>query len=175
MIASNPLGRDDLVAVVAQGIRERKGPREIADDLGVSPAQVYRVADAAGLAIRRGKITPPPTLRRVIRDMKPVDALEFVLEAYEQLVGESEGQLVLLANMGMTNQQARIYALLDRNKGRIVTHDMIADAASHVSHKGAVSNATIKVQVHRLREIIEHWPVRIVTVWGTGYRLEDKA
>lgn len=67
--------------VIRQGIEDGRKTMEIADDLGTSSPSVYRAAAKAGLPLCRGRVQHPQTLRRAVEDMRPVQALEYVLEA----------------------------------------------------------------------------------------------
>lgn len=147
------------------------GGDRIAADLGIARRQtIYDVARREGIQLP-GQTYPAESLRRAIQDMKPADALEIVLEAYEQAIGfDAERQADLMAR-GLTNDQALIMMALE---GRgICTYDHLASAVSHARIEPTTEEA-IKAQVCLMRAKIQDWPVRIETVWGFGYRLVAK-
>lgn len=69
----------DLIEAI-RGRAGQMGPRVIAAEPGVNHSAVYRAADKAGIPIR-GRVQEIHTVRRVAEDIRPLDALEYVLEA----------------------------------------------------------------------------------------------
>lgn len=164
---------DHLVEAIRRGIDEHLGPTAIAEEIGMSAGMVYRIADHAGLPVRRGRVSPPPSLRRLVQDMPMSEALEYVLEAYEQMLNVEDTRLMELVEAGLTHQQALIYALMEERKGHVVPFENLHVAASHLRPEPMSMN-TLKVQVCHVRKVIKDWPVEIINIWGVGYCLKDK-
>lgn len=165
---------EQLAAEVQRGLAEHKGTSEIADDMGLSRKQVYRIASDANLALKTvRRVTGHATIRDYVQDMKPLAALEYVLEAYAQVSGEDRHRIMELVEKGLSSQQARIYQVLERHKGMPVAYERLITVVSHAQDK-PTSDESIKIQVHNIRNKIASWPTKIVTIWGMGYMLEDK-
>lgn len=159
------------VQAIEQGIKDGLSVSDIARALDCSTMQVYRAAFRAGLPICRGRVTQPITLRAAVQDMKPSDALEFVLEAYEMLTGQKQAPQRIFGAVNLTQQQATIFAMLRKSAGVPVSRERISAVLSAAGSIEGVSDGCIKVQVTRLRKKLEGRCV-IKTVWGMGYVLE---
>lgn len=163
-----PRGATDPEAV-RQGIADGRSCRQIARDLGTSPATVYRTADKTDLQARRGVVLPPLTLRRAIEDMRPTEALDYVLEAYEALAGQDVASQDL-APVYLTPQQTLIFALLHRRLGQTVRFDAIMSAIDAATGEVSASPDGLRVRVTHLRNrLAGHYT--ITNIWGVGYRM----
>ena len=163
-----PLDPGD-VAAIERGIEERRPVEHIADDLGMGKGAVYRIADRAGLTIRNGPPPPAPrTLREAVRGMSDKDALEYALEAYEQVAGQTDADLALGLSLGLTQAQAAIFGLLHRHLGSPVAHERLGAAATFEETPGP---EVIQVQISKMRVKLAG-RYTISSVWGFGYQME---
>lgn len=165
--------RPQLAAAISARIKAGQGPGAIADDLGYDKGVVYRVADAYGLPIRRGRVPSIHTIRRAVEDMRPADALNYVLEAYEQLSGDTEARHRAFVGMGLTGQEAQVYAALDAHKGRTITREALLSIMANAGNENATGKL-LDVVICHIRKKIADWPVEIRTAHTIGYGLHDK-
>lgn len=112
-------------------------------------------------------------MRWHIRGWPIHEALEHVLQAYEAAQEATQEDYLDLIRRGMSPQQARIYALLEKNKGDIVTLERLTLVAEHV-RPDAIDANSIKVQLCKIRKVIKDWGLEVVNVWGVGYMLRDR-
>lgn len=165
-----PRNRTDPEAV-RQGIADGRSCRQIARDLGTSYMTIYRTADKVGVQARRGKVLSPMTLRHAVEDMRPADALEYALAAYEDLAGQV-GDPPALAPVPLSPQQATIFALLHRCLGQTVRFGAILAVVDAAAGSVTASPPTLKVQITHLRNrLAGHFT--ITNVWGVGYRMDN--
>lgn len=169
-MAANHAYRPIDPEAVRQGIADGRSCREIARDLGTSPMTIYRTADKAGLQARRGKVMPAMTLRLAVQDMRPGEALEYALSAYEQITGQ-EGDPRDLAPVALTPQLAVIFALLHRRLGQTVRFDAIMSVMDAATGEVSASPDGLRVRITHLRNrLAGHYT--ITNIWGVGYRMD---
>ena len=75
--------------------------------------------------------------------------------------------------LNLTPVEFEILALLARRKGSAVSRDAIVDAVLDSAHEG--SRRTLDVHISRLRRKLGMASGQLETVWGIGYRLNDKS
>ena len=77
-------------------------------------------------------------------------------------------------SVSLTAKELLLLKKLNQNRGKIVTFDAICQAVWEDSYYGYEN--TLMVHIRHLREKIEkdpNHPLLILTVWGTGYRMEN--
>ena len=77
-------------------------------------------------------------------------------------------------SVSLTAKELLLLKKLNQNRGKIVTFDAICQAVWEDSYYGYEN--TLMVHIRHLREKIEkdpNHPQLILTVWGTGYRMEN--
>jgi DNA-binding response OmpR family regulator len=109
----------------------------------------------AGTAASDGETAPDPSGLRIDTHARRVWA------------GEQE--------VGLTTKEFDVLALLNEDRGSVVTRDRLMDEVWDSNWFG--STKTLDVTVGRLRQKLEESeaPARVVTVRGVGFRLEDGA
>ena len=163
--------RDALVPWLHRPI----APREIARELGWHFSKVYRVADKFGLSVRGRRSQPLGDIETAVADMKPLEAVDYLLEAYRQLSGEDrEREWQLIADYGLSPSQARLYAILEARAAQIVPFALLETIFDQSSRGSAELASTIRVHVHGLRRRIRAAgvPVVITSIHGVGFRLQ---
>lgn len=116
----------------------------------------------------------PMSLRKAVQDMKISAALEYVLDAYDDLSGAGDARLAELILEGLSPQQALIYSMLEARAGSAVSLDHILSVVGSASwQRGGASQSSIPVQISRIRTFLRRrgWPPRIEAVNGYGYRM----
>lgn len=152
---------------VRQGIADGRSCRQIARDLDTSPMTIYRTADRVGLQARRGKVLPPTTLRHAVQDMRPAEALEYALAAYEQVTGQ-EGDPRDMAPVPLTPHLALIFALLHRRLGQTVRFDVLMSVIDAATGEVTASPDLLRVRITHLRNrLAGHFT--ITNIRGVGY------
>ena len=161
----------DLLAILERGLSDGSKTIEIAEDLGVSRATVYRMAVKAGLQAKRGKICYAETVRRAISDMTQGEAVDYLLEIIEQLIGQSDPIERDVCGVRLTAQQAIIFSMLNRNLNETVALDRLLTAINAGKHDARATGNGVHVQICKIRRLLrDHY--RIDTIWGLGFRME---
>lgn len=173
-VSLNPRPRHaccNLAAQIAVRAAAGMGGHRIAADLGLRrPQAVYEIARRHGISLP-GKTLDAPSLRKQIEDMRPAEALEIVLEAYEQVAGQHDERVMQLRMDGWTGQQAVILAALEARP--ICRREYLLDLLSHAAGS-EVADKTLSVQIYHIRKRLKGQPVKISNIWGGGYCLEKE-
>lgn len=103
--------------------------------------------------------------------MRDKDALEAVLQAWEDLTGQGKDNLSALVDKGFTAGEAALYALFERNLGRTVERDRILSVLSSTAGD-FLSDNSLQVRIHGLRKHIAGSGFEIITVHKIGYRMQ---
>lgn len=164
----------DLVdeATIRNGIADGLKTIEIARELGVSPQTVCRRATKMGLDARRGRIEHAATLRRAVQDMRPVEALEYALNAYEELAGGlSERPRAEIGAVRLTKQQSQIFDILHNRIGMAVSLNGLLSVMTAGSPTSDASVVSLRAQVcHMRKKLAGHFTIQ--TIYGGGYLME---
>jgi two-component system response regulator RegX3 len=146
---------DAIVELLGRGaddvVTDGDRPQEIA-------ARVRSVARRGGPPARRGDARTPPEGSGVLA--LDVDAQEVWVRGEAHLLPRRQFQLL---------------ELLVRNRGRVLTRELLIERVWEVDHPHRLLNA-LQVQVKRLREVVEEDPAHptlIRTVRGVGYRYDE--
>lgn len=110
----------------------------------------------------------PHTLRDAVQDMRPLDALEYALDAFEQVAGQTDADLALGLSLGLTPQQAAIFGLLHRDLGMPVGYERVHAVMDTADVKGFAASR-VRVSYIR-RKLAGRYTIK--TVWGFGYQME---
>lgn len=158
--------------LIRQGIAEGRKVTEIAEDLGVSRASVYRAADKADLPVRRGRVSYRGSMRNAVQGMKPMDALEHVLGAYEDLSGQIDQPPADVGGVYLTPDQSLIFALMVRHLGSLITHDAMLSVLDLCQDREVQKPKNVlAVQISQMRaKLAGQYDIK--TVWGRGYMME---
>lgn len=118
----------------------------------------------AGLAVRGG-------LRERIQGMRPIDAVNLLLDLIETSVPEhSPHSAAVLLDFGFQRQQAMILTVLREARGRLVTYDALCIRCA-LGEPTTVGNLHAQMVTIRRRLRLLNWPVQIVSVPGLGLRM----
>lgn len=152
------------------------GP-EIASAVGISETRVKRWAQKWGtpLSLRPVK---PATLRKFIKSKKlsQSDALEYVLQAYENVTGQFDGCHTLsFQNLKLTQAELTVFGFLKENVGERVKKTTLLDHYYSTIDEGDLPDVQIiDVLISKIRKKIKGSQFTIETIWGVGYRLIEK-
>lgn len=134
--------------------------------------RIYRAADKHGIPIRGGVSPAPHSIRRAIEDMRPSEALEFVLEAYENAIGHEGESLQIAFGLGATAPEAEVFCLLHRRLGQTVHIETILSVCNaHRPTAGQINKDTIAVYLSLLRKKLRGKFI-ITSARAFGYRME---
>lgn len=160
---------------VRQRVSQGENSRAIAAEVGATSAAVYRLCDRAGIPIR-GRRVPNRTHENIdtaIADMRPTEALEYVLEAFKQQTGQDDETLAYAASLGLTQGEGMVFGLLYRNMSHVVPIQRIVNFLD-VSQPGKTDRYTLRmvwVFIRKLRvKLAGRYTIR--TARGHGYILE---
>ena len=151
--------------------------RDIARRMRLDRTQIYRIADKAEIPIRRGHIRDEvKSLREIVENMKPAEALEYAIQAYENLAGRlTDESRELFAQLKLTPAQSAIFNMLHHRRETTVTKgEMLDNYYALMSEEKLPDIKIIDVLVCQIRKKIKGTQFRIETVWGVGYRLEEQ-
>lgn len=102
--------------------------------------------------------------------MKPIDAVEFLLDLIEVSVPE-HGQLQVekYYNLGFTVTESKVLIVLEQHKGTIMGSEVL------VYRLGLPNDRTLEVHVCNIRRKIQknNLAISIKTIHGTGYMMEE--
>lgn len=111
--------------------------------------------------------------------MNPMQALreenEELRERIRQLEAALHPKLSVPAEWGLAPAEGRIFRLLvDRE---MATYEALCIAARHLENRDVASNLAAQVHIARIRRKLLPFPVRILNIWGVGYRMhpDDRA
>lgn len=164
----------------AEAIRERikagMGVEATARDVGVSKNTVARHMAAEGVMNSAGTRPVSQSIAERVADMKPADAVEFLIAAYDNLAGAMRCIEEEAFACGMTPAEAQIFGILRRHQGRAVTHDMLVAAMDDRADAERLRDTPklCKVYICKMRRKLDGTGWTIETVWGVGYRLEHE-
>lgn len=168
-------------------------PTQAASALGTSRAAIRRMEQATGVSFRRDDRTglkpredavetalqaevvliDPEDLRERAMDMKPLDAVDFLLGILEGLTHRLPVMtLEPWPGIRLSKQEARLLHHLDLRDGKAATKEALMSALYHEEPGDWPDIKIIDVFVCKLRRKLEETPFSIVTVCGVGYRLE---
>jgi hypothetical protein len=148
--------------------------KDVAEEVGAS-----KTATRLCLARRDVRLTPEDakTLRRRVDDMKPLDAVQFLLSVIEQISWvslESEHPTDIID--ATISQRRLLRALYDAN-GKPLSKDALLAAmtSAYASADDVPQMKVVDVQVCKLRPKLKGSRWEIVTIWGMGYQLNEVA
>lgn len=159
-------------ATIRNGLADGLKTIEIARELGVCQTTVCNRAAKIGLNARRGRIEHAATLRRAVQDMRPLDALEYALNAYEDLAGAlDEKPMGEIGSVRLTKQQSQIFDILHNRIGTAVSLNGLLSVMTAGSPTSEAGVGSLRVQIGRMREkLAGHFTIK--TIHGGGYILE---
>jgi len=154
--------RGDPLPVICLTARDRRSDRvdELragADDYIVKPFDVAEV-DAR--------------IRAVTRRTGHAGAQEIVVGGLRLLPDEMQVEALADARpLALTPRELHVLRRLFRNAGRVVTKQQLTETLAALNED--ISDKTIEVYIHRIRNKIQGHDVQIVTVRGFGYLLRQ--
>ena len=159
---------------VRQRVSQGENSRAIAAEVGASSAAVYRLCDRAGIPIR-GRRVPNRTHESIdtaIADMRPTEALEYVLEAFKQQTGQDDETLDYAVSLGLTPCEAMVFGMLYRSLGHMVMASRLVSFldASQPGKEDRDTPVLLRVYIRRLRSKLEG-KYTIQTAYSLGYMM----
>ncbi len=159
---------------VRQRVSQGENSRAIAAEVGATHRAVYRLCDRAGIPIR-GRRVPNRTHESIdtaIADMRPTEALEYVLEAFKQQTGQDGETLAFATSLGLTQGEGMIFGLLYRNMNHVVPTQRMVDFldASQPGNPDRYTLRMVWVYIRKLRvKLAGKYTVQ--TAHGHGYMM----
>lgn len=166
------------LAEVRQRVADGENSRAIAAEVGTTHASIYRLCDREGIPIRGRGVPKRPheNIDTAIADMRPTEALQYVLEAFKQQTGQDDETLAHGASLGLSASEAMVFGMLSRSMGHLVPTQRMVDFLD-VSQPGKADRDTlslIRPYILRLRRKLAGQYV-IRTAHGYGYMMERVA
>lgn len=160
------------LAEVRQRVADGVNSRAIAAEVGTTFSSVYRLCDREGIPIRgRGMPKRPhENIDTAIADMRPTEALQYVLEAFKQQTGQDDATLAYGSSLGLTPAECMVFGMLRRYEGQFVTTQRLVDFLD-VSQPGKDDRDTllvVRAYLHKIRHKLAGQYV-IRTARGHGY------
>lgn len=160
--------KDDLLAAKRDG----QSQAETARRFGVSHTAVLRAEQRQGVNLERvNRKKPWITHRDAVADMKPTDAVEYLLEVIAQLQDEIEPVWVW-PGVHLPPKQKLILRCLAEAKGAVVPRAAIMRAYMRgAAGQLAPDSKILDVQICRLRPAVAAHGIEILTAHTEGYAL----
>jgi len=166
------VGRPHDAQTLKAFVQNGRTIREIAEDMGLGYEGVRMALQRRGL---KAVWENERSLRQIVQDMKPVEAVEFLLACVENLAPALTGarsHAVDADVTGLSPQQRRLLIALHDAVG-VLTRDGAMAALYFDTQTADVSDAKIvDVQLSRLRARLVGTRYSIKTHWGRGWTLE---
>lgn len=165
---------DSDLDVITEKLSRGESFVSIAEYFCVNPSRLRRAMQRADYATG-DRPRPFKTLRRAVDDMRPVEAVSFLLDLFEFMTDMSDERVARLVAMGLSAARARILLNLYSRRGMVTTKHHLA-VSSHAHDSTATLNATdvVDVNISHIRKYLAErdCPLEIKTIWGVGYLLE---
>lgn len=148
---------------------------EIAEEIGVDCNAVRRAARRHAVALRNGvheRRSPVQKLRADVGDMKPLDAVEFLLAILEDLIN-ADDQSCIWPGIHLPNSARRVCQALYSREGALLSRDYLMTAL-YGGQADPPSGNVIYVFVTKARAALRGTGFEIKTVRGQGYRMQRK-
>lgn len=145
------------MAEIQQRVADGESSRAIAADVGASSAAIYRLCDKAGIPIRGRRVYPRENIDSVIADMRPTEAMEYLLDAFKQVTGQDDETLELADYLGLTPTEAMIFGMLYRSIGRHVPTERVVAFldVSQTRNEDRNTLAVLRAYIPKMRKKLE--------------------
>lgn len=160
--------KDDLIAALRDGQSQADAARRF----GVTHVTILRAEHRHGIHLdRRRERQPWTTHRDAVADMRPADAVEYLLEVIASLQDEVKPSW-RWPGVHLTPKHKLLLRCLADAKGAVVPRALLMRAYM-VGSAGSVGPdlKVLDVQICKLRPIIAPHGIGIMTSWGEGYAL----
>jgi hypothetical protein len=154
-------------------IREGLTAAQIAEELDTTQHNVRLLSYKHGLKIPNGK-HPVYSVRELAKDMKPLDAVEYLLGVIEQL---EEIKFVAPVERNAWGvhwrpQEARVLGALMATPNNMVSHESLYNALTYdrVDADELPHTNLLKVIVSHIRRKLPEEKGTVVLIWGQGYK-----
>lgn len=138
--------------------------REASDMLGISYAAARGRARRAGVKLVQESF---PNARDAVQDMRPTEAVEYLLSIVEELTGYAPDQE---REFGMTPMEYALLSVLRTRPGRVVTKEHLWSHLYHAMHTDERPEIRVlSVHVCKLRKKLPASVGTIRTAWGQGW------
>lgn len=160
----------DIAALARQGLCSTAIARELGFTNGAS---VRTIAARHRISLPRSRPGPVHlAIRDQVADMQPLEAVDHLLFAVEQLLGTPEDLVATIDRLGVQVGPAKAYLALKRAAGRVLTFDALAQAVAF-DPTNPPSRSNLAGAIAKLRQAMPPGEI-IVTIHGIGYRLEKE-
>lgn len=170
MTAPAPIDEEAMRAMAAAGLSST----DLAYEFGCSRTAISRRAKRHGIEITGNKKVLPRTIRREVLDMKPQDAIEYLLNCIEILCeAQDVSVLAEVVDAGFTATESQFLILFFGDS--VVTKEKAMSSLYSVRSADEIPEPKIlDVMVCKIRAKLRKlgWDASIKTIWGVGYRGE---
>ena len=140
--------------------------------MGMNRSAVRRREKATGIMLPRKPIGTGRSHRDVVQDMKPLDAVEYLLEVIESLRPTDLADWTF-PGAHFSPSEKRILRAIVKAAPRILTRDGAMDAImAHRAGDDAPDPKLFDVFIFNIRRKLRGQPVKIVTHRGLGWTVE---
>lgn len=170
MTSKHKISEEDLIGARTDGM----GQQELATELGTTRTRVCRAEKKYGIYLPRfpeRKRTGFVRVRDKVNGLQPTQAVEFLLDLVEELMGEDVDPSEIEQYKLSSKEKTLLVALLSR-KDRVVSEGVLLQCLYPIG--GYPESDIIKVYMCKVRKKIRNSPWVIYNVHGQGYRLEEK-
>lgn len=158
--------KEDLIGAVS----DRMNSTVFAREHGLRLGTVTDAERRLGVSLPRGN--SERTLRERVGDMRPLDAVEYLLDLVESFSPALEDVWSLsVPGCRFTKYEGLLFLHLFRAAPRIETRARIMDALYAGRCGDEPDEKVVDVFICKLRKKLKDTGLRIESVWGVGYRL----
>ena len=145
-------------------------PAELARQECVSRSVVWHSMNLHGVKLARLPLSATGNHRDLVAEMRPLEAVEYLLNQIEVLVGaDSTGQFWQWPGVHLTRQEKQLIHALGQAKGCIVSKAQLLAKIASLKLGDGPADIIVNVLICRVRAKIKASQVRIVNVRGEGY------
>lgn len=143
----------------------------IAGEFDVSRMSVARALKRNNIADVTDGRQSVTTLRKAVEDMKPSEAVEYLLEVIEEFTPSEDAEKVMkiMSLLPVTQLEAKLLLILATRRGNPVSKNQIMNVLYAHRVSGEVPDEKIvDVKIHSLRKKLN---LNITTIWGIGFMI----
>lgn len=162
-------------AIMREMVNEGKSKWEIAETLRLPYDTVRARLKRLNLVADRQEIKM--NYRKEVADMKPIDAVEYLLQILEEFQPEKNvGEDMPTELVQLPNSELRLVQTMLNNFGKLCTKDMLYNALYwDVANSDKLPHPKIiDVLVCKIRRKLDPYGYVIITAWGKGYMMTEK-
>lgn len=156
--------------VLQDAARDGETPWSLARRAGVADIGIRRAEKRHGIRLNRER-EKPRDYRAAVQDMKPLDAVEYLLEVIAQ-ISNAPPPAWVFPGVHLSKGERKLLFALAEARGRVLTKAALMSA--YMAGREADDEPELKlidVMICHLRRKLAGTGIEIVTAWGVGWSI----